>query len=171
MLNYLLLGACIALALLGLRGRWRLTWIKPVLIAAGIVALVALLVAQMSRRTMGGDAWYDHEAFVYLVTFLMLLFGIVSSTLVHAIVERKAKLAQYPSEQERKQVKLAVDRYDFLYAFLISVPTYGALLAQFPEKKLTIVLLTLSYETGFFWDAVLGVRKERLTASAQSGAP
>ena len=126
------------------------------LTCAGLILIAGLYISNlMSQRFLSGGPFYDSEPWRSVILYLLMLLGMAASVLVEAIKDRRSRLPPVKSDEDRKMVPLRLDKYDFLYPFLLSLLVYGMLFQQVDEQSLGMASLTLAFQTGFFWDAAL----------------
>ena len=162
MLTYLIVGAAVACLLAPLS--WRLArGPKRIAIWALAVAVASLLFFGLTApASLGAEEWYDRGPWRNLLLYCVMLIGMLTSVLTTAIAERKARIGNAKSDAERHGVRLQLDPYDLLYPFLLSLLTFGVLLGQVGDRLLSLVTLTLAYQTGFFWDSIITKLRSRV---------
>jgi hypothetical protein len=135
--------ALVAANFTGLRWWWR---IGAALIATLIITFAILTDA---TPTLGSEAaWFNRSPFRELILFVEMVFGMVARVLSVAIEHRN-------NVEFERRGSVKVDRWDFIYPMLFAVPTFGALLSQAGTEKLDVIIGTLAFQTGFFWQTIL----------------
>jgi hypothetical protein len=158
MVTYLLFGFLICAALLLLQSA-RLP--KPVRWGGfALLAVVAVwILVQSQQRAMMGGEWYDRTPYKYFILYAIMMVGMVTNVLVDAVGDVRKRRSECRTEEQRKLIRLTVSRYDFLYPFLLSFLTFGWLYIKVADQSLTMIILIIAYETGFFWDSVINSLK------------
>ena len=121
------------------------------------LGLVAIMVAWSGRLVFlgngGQESVIDRSPVREIIIFLMMSLGIAARVLSKAIEERKKA-----SASETLKGVLAVDRWDFLYPFLMSFMTFGVIYQQLSGSVVSIASMTLAFQNGFFWQTVIKAR-------------
>ena len=105
---------------------------------------------------LGEVAWYDRFPYREIILFLIMLTGMVARTLTLAIERRRKVIAQLSEGGAQfEKPGLDLDVWEFSYPFLVSVLTFGGLLSQIGDEQLSLLVLVLAFQTGFFWQTVL----------------
>ena len=100
--------------------------------------------------TLSGDVWYKDSPFKEIILFIIMSIGMIFSVINKAIDNRpsKNKGGEYSN-------KIYIEKYSLLKPFLFSVMVFGALMTQVGEQGLALSTITMAFQTGFFWPAVL----------------
>ena len=158
---YIIIGIIIIFALLVIR-RWRKsTVVVFTTLLVSVIAVAIALTLLPDRKSLGGEAWYQLEPYSWILVYIVMLLGMFVSVLTKAIDKRKAKIAQYAKVEEKKQVELSIDVYDFIYPFLLSFLTFGTVYSQLEENQMAFTSFILAFQTGFFWDTIVNSMKSK----------
>ncbi len=134
----------------GRRLKW---WWKGILAALLSISIGWLLVP--GGRFLGGPStaggWPVLTPYREAILFVVMLTGMMARMLSLAIEKRRAALDAAPNAS----VSLHIDRWEFVYPTLVAVPTFGAVLGQFPSGGLDVPILALAFQNGFFWQTIL----------------
>ena len=156
MLSFIILGFIVAL------GIWtyeRTIWNWLIRLALLFcISILFVLTAYMFRpvRFLNDMPWYDTSHYREIIFFLVMLTGMVSSTLSRAIKDRRQEIARLKKSGSQFETPgLVIDRWDLLHPFLFSLVTFGGLLSQIEDQLFSLASVTLSFQTGFFWQTVL----------------
>ena len=155
-LTFLVIGLIVGAAFwLIERRKWRLLPRLGLLLCTVIVFAIAVYL--MSGVTFLGEAaWYDRFPYREIILFLIMLIGMVARTLTLAIERRRKVIARLSeSGAPLEKPKLDLDVWEFSYPFLASVLTFGGLLSQIGDEHLSLLVLILAFQTGFFWQTLL----------------
>jgi hypothetical protein len=143
--------ALIAVSFTGWRWWWR---IGAALIATSILMFAISIDAPLTLGS--GGAWFNRSPFRELILFMAMVFGMVARVLSVAIEHRN-------NVEFERRGPVKVDRWDFIYPMLFAVPTFGALLSQAGTEKIDVIIGTLAFQTGFFWQTILKKGEASLT--------
>jgi hypothetical protein len=105
----------------------------------------------LSPATLGGDIWYDRDPWKELITFAVMILGMVCRTLSQAIEQRRVLTVADKSTQP-----IGIDKWDMIYPFLVSFITFGGLLSQIREQTMGLTMLVFAFQNGFFWQTLIG---------------
>lgn len=158
---YIATGIIVSLALFIIR--WRrgsAAVVLTTLLVSAIAVTIALILLPV-RKSLGGEAWYQIEPYCWILVYIVMLLGMAASVLTKAIDERNAKLARCTKDEKKKQIKLSIDFYDFLYPFLISFITFGSVYSHLGEKQMALMSFILAFQTGFFWETIVNTMKSK----------
>lgn len=154
--RFIIIGATIAMAIWLLERKswsWRLR--IPLLLVAVIVCGLATYL-MMDKHYLGDTDWYNRFPYRELTLFIGMLFGMIARTISQSVEVRRKKIRQLRDQSDSFQKPpLEVDFWEFSYPLLFSAITFGALLGQVGESKLTLIVLVTAFETGFFWQTLL----------------
>jgi hypothetical protein len=89
-----------------------------------------------------------------VAAYVAMLAGMAASYLNKLIDQRRAKIAQLRANGAVAKPGLDFDAWDFVQPFLVSLITFGALVARTVAAD-TLTNILLGFETGFFWQSVL----------------
>lgn len=160
-LNLLVAGVLVS-GLIWLYQRNKLgRWIRGVL---GIVLLAlgaAWIYISQGPITLGEANWYDRSPWQELIVLVLMLAGMVARYLTQAIEARRQRIEELAKTGKRfTKPKLEFDVWEFSYPFLVSIITYGALIAQMNDARMSVAVVTLSFQFGFFWQTILGTKQK-----------
>jgi len=126
-----------------------------------ILAVAILVLLHGAPVTLGPRvAWYEKAPARELLLFALMVLGMMARYFTKAIEVRRGKIAEL-RKQSTTVVKppIEFDTWEFAYPLFVSVVTFGALLSQLKEPAISIASLTMSFQTGFFWQTVLATRE------------
>jgi hypothetical protein len=155
-------GALVALAIWVFQRETWSKWIRFASFAVVVVALAAsLYVFSAGTNTLGPTGkWYDGSPEREIILFVMMLLGMAARYLTRAIEVRRDRIAVLQKANKPFQKPgLEFDAWEFAYPFIVSVITYGALLSQTKDSALSVASLTLSFQTGFFWQTIIAAKQ------------
>jgi hypothetical protein len=95
-------------------------------------------------------AWYQTSPYREIILFVFMVFGMLARVLSAAIEERRSQV-----RQGNVAPALRLDIWESAYPLLFSVMTFGALLTQVGKNKLTVAVIVLAFQTGFFWQTII----------------
>ncbi|HTQ78461.1 MAG TPA: hypothetical protein VMM92_00580 [Thermoanaerobaculia bacterium] len=157
MLSFFLIGAALGLLLISVEIAPRHRWLAAGLVFFVLVASTIVAVAKGQTQFLGNESepWYNTSPWKELVLLFLTLLGMAARSLDEAIAERHRQIEQLQKDGKRRKPRLRIDPWEFSRPFLVSVATFGGLLSQIGTEHLTIVSLTLAFQTGFFWQTLL----------------
>lgn len=165
---FIVLGSLVAAAIwVGQRRAWgtlrRIMFLLLVLVAA---VLVVSLARDPISITLGPqEAWYESTPAPEIYYFVVMLFGMAARYITRAIEMRRERIAQLEKLGEPFNTPgLEFDRWEFSYPFFLSIVTYGALLPQLSDATFNVTSTILSFQTGFFWQTILGARQAKVSS-------
>jgi len=161
MATYIATGIIVSLALFIIR--WRrgsAAVVFTTLLVSAIAVTIAWILLPV-RKSLGGEAWYQIEPYCWILVYIVMLLGMAVSVLTKAIDKRKIKVALCTNDEEKKQIKLSIELYDFLYPFLISFLTFGSVYSQLEDKQMALMSFILAFQTGFFWETIVNTMKSK----------
>ncbi len=156
MLNFLALGFPVGLLLIcratSKIGRpWRLLGL---ILGSALLLGVAYFIA--TPKALSDDVWCNRSPWKEGLLLITMLAGMAARSLDQAIELRSRQMAQLQDTgTRRRKPRLRLDSWDFSRPFLVALPTFGGLLGQIDDQDLGWVLITLAFQTGFFWQTVL----------------
>ena len=111
--------------------------------------------------SMGSDDhWWDLHVVKEVVLFIIMLLGMAVGNFARAIEHRRPRLGAWIKRGRKGDApKLELDTYEFLYPFLFSFLTFSGIAEVTKDKTLTFSLLTIAFQNGFFWDAIVSNAK------------
>jgi cell division protein FtsW (lipid II flippase) len=124
-LTYIVIGLLISVGITAISTRFSKT-VRLALGASVIVLCILTGVLSTGVSYLGAEHWYDDSPTKELILFGLMMLGMTASTLSQAIEERRR------ARQKRlgQGVSLQIDVWDFVYPFLVSFITFGAIMAQ-----------------------------------------
>lgn len=154
--SFFLLGVLGAVAIWILqRQRWSLL-LRAVLVAVVSLGIATVIYFQMPVKTLGRESWYNATPYRELLLFAVMGMGMIGRYVTRAIEERREALRKWQrSGGASPRPPIRFDAWEFSYPLFFSVVTFGALFSQVGDESLTLVNVTLSFQTGFFWQTVL----------------
>jgi hypothetical protein len=151
------LTAC-ALAALFATLRWGGSTPRWILTVTLLIAAALLLAFTLVRPGMTLDeppAWYDRSPQREIILFVLMLAGMAARFVTRAIEERRARIKEAASAGKRGRVAIHFDGWELVYPMMVSVVTFGVLLAQIGSEHLTVANAVIGFQTGFFWQTIL----------------
>jgi hypothetical protein len=141
------------------RRRWK-TWNRTLGVAILFIVLGLVVFKQLGPATLGNEKWYEATPYVEGLFFGLMLLGMIARYLTKAIEYRREKIDDL-RKAGGKIVKppLEFDLWEFSYPLFISIVTFGALLSQLVDRRLSIANAVLSFQTGFFWQTLLAAKQ------------
>jgi hypothetical protein len=140
---------------------WKVIGSVAVLLVAGSTLIFFWTLS--SGEFLGeGDAWYERSPMKEAIAFSLMLLGMTARYFTKAIEERRAKYTADPT----KKHSIRFDFWEFSYPLFVSVITFGVLLQQLGSEELNLANLVLSFQTGFFWQTILG-RSDNIPVTAR----
>jgi hypothetical protein len=131
--------------------RRRLSRTVRIVTIIGMAAAVYGLTAIEHPLHLGEEiAWYQISPYREIVLFVFMVLGMLARVLSAAIEERRSQV-----RQGNAAPALRLDIWESAYPLLFSVMTFGALLTQVGESKLTVAVIVLAFQTGFFWQTII----------------
>lgn len=156
-INLLILGVIASCILWVVQRR---NWTIIARSAAGLFFVVMFALASyfhLGGIYLGGDTpWYDQTPFREMALYIVMLVGMFARTISRAIevrTERSKQLSKQGMPPDKPA--LDIDWWDLAYPFFFSVITFGTLISQVEQKRLSLIILVLAFQTGFFWQTVL----------------
>jgi hypothetical protein len=147
---YVYLGFAITLILLALSTRPRIPTLLRILL--GIFGGTLFVSAYfLSPATLGSDIWYDRDPWKEVITFAVMILGMVCRTLSQAIEQRRVLTVA-----DKSSHPIGIDKWDMIYPFLVSFITFGGLLSQIREQTMGLTMLVFAFQNGFFWQTLIG---------------
>jgi hypothetical protein len=150
--------AAIGVVILIVAGIFRFQWWAQGGIGLAVTTVVVGLFYIVSEPSSLG-----HNSFVIarlnesplkeLVLFLIMLLGMLARMLSLAIEQHQS--AKAAGRRINPKLGLKLDRWDFIYPTLFAVPTFCGLLSQLPSQALSLAVLALAFQNGFFWQTIL----------------
>ena len=136
-----------------------LSWkTKTVIAVIGLVVLLpSFFLSPAKIITLGPEDWYEKSPWKEVILFVMMIAGMVARTLSQAIEQYRKKLKRKGAPQG-----LDIDKWDFVYPFLVSFLTFGAIVAQAGAQALSLTTLVFAFQNGFFWQTL--IKRESKTA-------
>jgi hypothetical protein len=151
---YLAIGLVVVVALAALsRVRQTGSRLAVFTVAILVVAAVAIYLSTNSRF-LGDDPFIQRTPWREFIIFLFMGGGIAARVLSKALETRKQVLEAAPNV-DPKAVRFRVDKWDFLYPFLLSFMTFGVIYQQIGDARISIPTLTLAFQNGFFWQTLI----------------
>src|SRR5262249_31563956 len=86
---------------------------------------------------------YDTSPWKEIILFGLMIFGMAARTLSLAIEQRR--------RAKGKPHELDIDVWDFVYPFLVSFITFGAIMGQIGSSPLSLTSMVIAFQNGFFW--------------------
>lgn len=129
----------------------------PILILL-LVSFGLILYTTKSGQFLDQQRWYNKSPYFQIMLFIFMVMGMFSQYFYNAILERRRKIAKQNENnrtRKRKKPRIEFDIWEFSLPMFISVITFGSLLSQIEDERLTISNVILSYQTGFFWQTIL----------------
>lgn len=142
------------------RRGWKV-WLRAALILFFASFLFIADYMTEGAETLGShERWYTDSPGRETVLFVFMLFGMIVRYFTKAIEDRRGKISEMKKKGERfRKPRLEFDVWEFSYPLMISVITFGALLSQIGEAAPTLSNMTLSFQTGFFWQTILAAKQ------------
>jgi hypothetical protein len=140
---------------------WRRIPVVFKLVGLALIAVIAFAISP-SQGFLSDERWYDRTPYREILLFLLMLAGMIARYFTRLIEERRNQIATTTS---RKKPRLDFDLWEFSYPLFISVITFGVLMAQIGDESLSLADVTLSFQTGFFWQTVLGAVQQGTTSA------
>jgi hypothetical protein len=165
-LSFVILGSLLAGAVWVVQrtqwGRWQR------IAALALLAAGATITAFVTRSPItlgaGSGAWYSATPIPEIYYFVVMMVGMAGRYVTRAIEERREKIVRLEKTGEPFQKpNLEFDRWEFAYPFFLSIVTYGALLSQLPDSTFSLTGTALSFQTGFFWQTIIGARQAKVS--------
>jgi hypothetical protein len=158
-LNFMVAGGLLAALIAVVQ---RTSWKRSMRLAVALLPLALVLMwgyISIGPRTLGEAPWVDHSPWKELLSFVLMLLGMVARYLTQAIEARRAKIdALAKKGKPFDKPRLELDGWEFAYPFLVCVITYGALVTQMSDARMNVATVTLCFQFGFFWQTVLGAK-------------
>jgi hypothetical protein len=151
MVLYFIFGISLALLILAATKRIAKTWKVLLVLAAAAISVVGWA-TWPDQRFLSTDAWHDTTPLREAVLFALMLAGMAARTLSVAIEQRRVA-ASTSADGSPPPVRL--EAWDFLYPFLVSFITFGAVIEFVGAEPLKIPQLILAFQNGFFWQTVV----------------
>lgn len=132
-------------------------WWRCAAVAVFTGAAVGLVHAVTEPATLGPADWWTAlktTPFRELILFWLVLLGMMARELSLAIEQREKQGAKAGANS-----RLKIDKWQFVYPMLFTIPTFGGLLAHIQGDTLTVAEGVLAFQTGFFWQTILGRRR------------
>lgn len=132
------------------------------LLEGGLILLAILLffvALSSARKYLSDDSWYDVSPAREIILFAFMGLGMLARMLSLAIEDRSARRAKMKLNQEVPNIHL--DGWDLLYPFLSSSICFGALVETVESMTMSIAVLVLAFQNGFFWQTVLGAIRSK----------
>jgi hypothetical protein len=108
------------------------------------------------EKTLGDLFWYDQRPYNEIILFVMMLFGMAARYITKSIEQRRKEIVKLKkSGRKFDKPGLEFDMWEFSYPLFISVITFGTLLPQIDNTRLTLTNAILGFQTGFFWQTLL----------------
>lgn len=149
----------LATLFIGVLGTPRLSLKARIIIALALLICTSIGTFLFFGETIvtlaGPTPWYGATPYRELLLFLTMVLGMVARYFTLAIEARRTKIRNAGMTASGKRVPLEFDLWEFLYPMLVSVITFGALLPQLENDRLTLANLILGFQTGFFWQTLL----------------
>lgn len=143
-LVFLTLGLALGAMIWMIERRYWNSPIRFVALLASLGLCVFLLMIFREPVFLGETAWYERRPFRELILFLLMTLGMMAYG-IRELARRKRRRVQ-----DRKW-----NWWEIAYPLLIAVPTFAVLLTQARGRALDAQLVTLAFQTGFFWKAML----------------
>jgi hypothetical protein len=147
---YVAYGIVLLLVLAALSGRMRM-WLRICLLLLAAFLLVAAALVFPESLSLGKDDWYEASPYKELILFVLMLLGMTARALSLAIEERKKTL----STAAGGAPGLNIDLWDFVYPFLVSFITFGAVMSQIGTSPLGLTTMIFAFQNGFFWQTLI----------------
>jgi len=145
--------------------KFRLPRIGTALLTAAAVAALFMLVVFSPGTTLGGPDDGISSPWREVLLFVVMLAGMAARFLTRAIENRRERIAAARAAGKPGNIKIEFDMWEFVYPMITSVMTYGLLMQQVPDGKLTLMILVLAFQNGFFWQTLIGQIESRVTAN------
>ncbi len=143
------------------RRSWRI-WLRLSLIIIVVCIFAIVVYIGDGPETLGPrERWYTENPGREIVFFVLMLLGMTARYLTQAIESRRERIKKLQKKGDRfKKPRIEFDIWEFSYPMLVSVITFGALLSQIEETAPTLASMTLSFQTGFFWQTILAAKQD-----------
>jgi len=132
---------------------------KIIRISLIIFSLIGLIIFVYSAdyTLLERRIWYNCSPYVELTYFLMMILGMIARYITKAIDDRNERITKIEKIGDYStKPKVQFDGWNFSYPFFVSILTFGFLLQQIKTETLNISEVVLSFQTGFFWQTILG---------------
>lgn len=134
---------------------WRhwLGWLT----AAGLAVFsgsVAMLVD--TPGTLGSEEIFNVFPMRDLILFSMIVLGMIFQTFASAVHDRKARTIEARRRNPNsKRPPMDLDWWEGALPLFVAVPTFFALLSQVEGLPVSAMTLTMAFQNGFMWRAIL----------------
>ncbi|WP_171236315.1 hypothetical protein [Ruegeria sp. HKCCA6837] len=120
-----------------------------------LLAILFFAIAIVSAdRFLSGDSWFERSPVREMILFALMGLGMIARMISLAIEERSAKRAKLEAGEATPDLR--IDGWDILYPFLSSSICFGALTETVSSMVMSLPVLLLAFQNGFFWQTVLG---------------
>lgn len=144
--------------------QFRAPRIATVLLAILAVVVLFLLAVFAPGTTLGGPDDGIPSPYREILLFLAMLAGMAARFFTRAIENRRERIATARAAGQTRRIKIEFDIWEFVYPMITSVMTYGLLLQQIPEGRLSVATFVLAFQNGFFWQTLIGQIESRMTS-------
>ena len=156
MLSMLMLGLPICIALFIVR-RNRLHALVRIPVLLGCLCWFVIdAFAMRSGVFLGSSNWWQNSPWRGLIMFALMLAGMEVRVLNSAIIIMRADNAKLKAQGKSQNARLKIDRWDLFQPAIFSLLTFSVLYGQIGNGALSVASISLSFETGFLWQTVVG---------------
>jgi hypothetical protein len=151
---FIVVGLLATAAISALMSRWAF-WQRAIVTVAAAGAIVVIGLSG-EVRTRGGLAWWNEPLWRNLLLYVAMLTGMM----FRVVWDRLELLRQRSARTIRKKpLKPRFEIWDFVYPMLPSLALFQGVLWLAETRALSLQLVLLSFQNGFFWHALLARTK------------
>ena len=156
MLPFILIGLIIAFSLLVFKKKNWHPILRIILLITLFVSLLLVSYLVHDGQFLGDVAWYNTSPYREIGFFIVMLIGMFASSMNRAFKNRKKTIEDLKKLGEPFEVpKMKMDLFEFFYPFLFSLITFSALMAKIGSQLMTLITISLAFQTGFFWQTLI----------------
>jgi len=118
--------------------------------------LTLFIFFNIENTFLSEEEWYNQNIVREVILFVVMLMGMSARYITKLIEQRQEKIQSLKKKKEVfDKPKLEFDIWEFSYPMFISVITFGLLLKHLESNSITTTNIVISFQNGFFWQALL----------------